>query len=515
MADKLTQEISKRNKQHKMPLQKIPDYTPVRITWLENAVENSGILEKSGVSDYTLFGSIISERSWSLPDDCNTYTSLYYDNMLDIDCFVDCGTWTTFGSRTYLNCNTSSGYLQIGIYGNYRGAYTEFDTETDSTYVVDVNITGYNTMATWQVSARDNQGNIIASSMVSQTGPMSFEFTATGSVSRVYVMRVTSYYTFASIALSAVSVTGKYHKEDVMYLSYRYGFNNMEKDDELKGSGNSYDFGARIYDSRVGRFLSLDPLWTQYIDWSAYAGFNDNPVVFSDPTGKGGVPKIIYENGKPVKVVVYSKIYVYTDDPNIEVNEAARQIEGEIEFELNRGFNINIRYFKEGARATSRINLPIEFDIEAVGVTMEKAREYAKQNDIEQDWSINFLYVHNKWDFETFGEPVSGYSHVEGGNSGVILLSSIAKTKAHEYLHMLNFSSGIFESKDQTHWPDQQEFYDRLMIGIARMSIWMNPEQGAKQSDISGINSRQSLRENLGFGMSISNRIYSQEDINP
>jgi hypothetical protein len=57
------------------------DYYPVRINVLENAVENIGILEKSGVSDYTLFGSIISERSWSLPDDCNTYTSLYYDNV--------------------------------------------------------------------------------------------------------------------------------------------------------------------------------------------------------------------------------------------------------------------------------------------------------------------------------------------------------------------------------------------------------------------------------------------------
>ncbi len=27
---------------------------------------------------------------------------------------------------------------------------------------------------------------------------------------------------------------------------YRYGFNGMEKDDELAGEGNSYDFGARM-----------------------------------------------------------------------------------------------------------------------------------------------------------------------------------------------------------------------------------------------------------------------------
>jgi hypothetical protein len=30
--------------------------------------------------------------------------------------------------------------------------------------------------------------------------------------------------------------------------SYRYGFNGMESDDEVKGSKNSLDFGARIYD---------------------------------------------------------------------------------------------------------------------------------------------------------------------------------------------------------------------------------------------------------------------------
>jgi hypothetical protein len=235
------------------------------------------------------------ERSWSLPDDCNTYTSLYYDNMLDIDCFVDCGTWTTFGSRTYLNCNTSSGYLQIGIYGNYRGAYTEFDTETDSTYVVDINITGYNTMATWQVSARDNQGNIIASSMVSQTGPMSFEFTATGSVSRVYVMRVTSYYTFASIALSALSVTGKYHKEDVMYLSYRYGFQNQEKDDEIKGEGNSINFKYRMHDPRTGRFFALDPLAPEF-PWNSPYAFSENRVIDA----------IELEGGENIKVSVYN-----------------------------------------------------------------------------------------------------------------------------------------------------------------------------------------------------------------
>ena len=52
---------------------------------------------------------------------------------------------------------------------------------------------------------------------------------------------------------------------------YRYGFNGMEKDDNLKGTGNSYDFGARIYDSRLGRWLAVDPSHDMYPDISTCA----------------------------------------------------------------------------------------------------------------------------------------------------------------------------------------------------------------------------------------------------
>ena len=46
--------------------------------------------------------------------------------------------------------------------------------------------------------------------------------------------------------------------------SYRYGFNGKEKDDEIKGTGVQYDYGFRIYDTRIGRFLSTDPLFESY-----------------------------------------------------------------------------------------------------------------------------------------------------------------------------------------------------------------------------------------------------------
>ena len=60
--------------------------------------------------------------------------------------------------------------------------------------------------------------------------------------------------------------------------AYRYGFNGMERDDEVKGSGNSYDFGFRCMDTRLGRFLSIDPLFRSFAYNSTYA-YAENRVI--------------------------------------------------------------------------------------------------------------------------------------------------------------------------------------------------------------------------------------------
>ena len=68
---------------------------------------------------------------------------------------------------------------------------------------------------------------------------------------------------------------------------YRFGFNGMEKDDEVSGEGNSYTTHFRAYDVRLGRWKSLDPV--VYPWQSFYVGFNNNPVYFIDPSGAEGV----------------------------------------------------------------------------------------------------------------------------------------------------------------------------------------------------------------------------------
>lgn len=60
----------------------------------------------------------------------------------------------------------------------------------------------------------------------------------------------------------------------------------MEKDDEVKGAGNSYDFGARMYDSRLGKWMSVDPLQKEYPHLSSYAYVANSPIQFIDPDGE-------------------------------------------------------------------------------------------------------------------------------------------------------------------------------------------------------------------------------------
>lgn len=64
------------------------------------------------------------------------------------------------------------------------------------------------------------------------------------------------------------------------------GFNGMEKDDEVKGKGNHLDFGARVYDSRLARWLSLDPLAVEYPSISPCVFVANSPLMFIDPDGE-------------------------------------------------------------------------------------------------------------------------------------------------------------------------------------------------------------------------------------
>jgi RHS repeat-associated protein len=64
---------------------------------------------------------------------------------------------------------------------------------------------------------------------------------------------------------------------------YRFGFNGMESEGTVYGEGNSYTTEFRQYDTRIGKWLSLDPIIFPF--QSPYCAFDNNPLIYSDVKG--------------------------------------------------------------------------------------------------------------------------------------------------------------------------------------------------------------------------------------
>ena len=106
---------------------------------------------------------------------------------------------------------------------------------------------------------------------------------------------------------------------------YRFGFNGKEMDNEVKGEGNSLDFGARIYDPRLGRFLGEDPLTSKYSGISPYVYCINNPNIYIDKDGRDAILIVFpdYKIDPEIKLVVNNPV---TGKPII--NYKAPKVEG-------------------------------------------------------------------------------------------------------------------------------------------------------------------------------------------
>ncbi|WP_165806453.1 RHS repeat domain-containing protein [Chitinophaga parva] len=133
----------------------------------------------------------------------------------------------------------------------------------------------------------------------------------------VDVVNSNDYYPFGSL------MPGRsYSKSE----KYRYGFNGKENDNEVKGDGNHQDYGMRVYDPRIARFLSTDPIAKSYPELTPYQFASNRPIDGVDIDGKEwgadsrfvntGTPNLAIENVMTVRMKVTNSSKIVTD-PNV------------------------------------------------------------------------------------------------------------------------------------------------------------------------------------------------------
>ncbi len=101
---------------------------------------------------------------------------------------------------------------------------------------------------------------------------------------------------------------------------YRYGFNGKEQDKDLHGL-TAYDYGFRIYNPAIGRFLSVDPLTKEYPWYTPYQFAGNKPIIAIDLDGLEEQITIIV-TGKKIKPVSQTQSAINIFD-KIAVNAAA------------------------------------------------------------------------------------------------------------------------------------------------------------------------------------------------
>ncbi|TDW97162.1 RHS repeat domain-containing protein [Dinghuibacter silviterrae] len=136
----------------------------------------------------------------------------------------------------------------------------------------------------------DNRGNVVAVVSDRKSG---IDSNSDGTVDyyRPDVVSATDYYPFGAQEPGRTFIKNGEQ-------NFRYGYNGKENDDEVKGVGDQQDYGMRIYDPRVGRFLSVDPLSRKYAELTPYQFASNRPIDGVDLDGKEYSPAGL-NNGNP------------------------------------------------------------------------------------------------------------------------------------------------------------------------------------------------------------------------
>ena len=95
----------------------------------------------------------------------------------------------------------------------------------------------------------------------------------------------------------------------------RFGFNGKENDNDVKGFGNQLDFGARIYDSRIGKFLSVDPMARSYSEEGNYGFAGNSPIAYTDFNGLFKISPFFVQRYPTLARIIQDYLPLLKDNP--------------------------------------------------------------------------------------------------------------------------------------------------------------------------------------------------------
>ncbi len=222
--------------------------------------------------------------------------------------------------------------------------------------------------------------------------------------------------------------------------NYRFGFNGMERDNDISGQGNNLDFGARIYNSRLGRWMVTDPLEKSYPGVSSFNYASNSPTSMMDSDGMDGI-----RNGANSSITA-TMVFIYDPTSGVDRAEAIQAVE-------NASTNIRNVWGEQTYRGQK-----VQTNLDVMFYTQDEYNEALANGQVQPtDGKTNVITLTN-----------SGRSHVEAdgrtGKWNVKELNGSGNTAAHEFGHLLGLSD---------RYQNVQQYTDQN--GIANQGTAQNP----------------------------------------
>ena len=197
--------------------------------------------------------------------------------------------------------------------------------------------------------------------------------------------------------------------------TYIYGFNGKENDNEVIGDGNWQEYGARMYNPRLGRFPSIDPLTKSYPELTPYQFASNTPIWAIDLDGMeayfttdGKFDRWGEKKGKDAPVIMIQKA---GDVEGVTLKNNSKDFEGK-DITVKQFLKRAQRVWAEGGRTKNVAD--------AYAHAQDNKREEAKGNELDNYQHMSSKDFDEKSKFPSYQDwnkaRGNGYDNLKGLN---------------------------------------------------------------------------------------------------